>query len=236
MPWVFFAVTNPQVVQRLFVPRSESSLAGMIRWFAVFGLYYTVVVTLIGLLARAGAEAGVIRYVNPEDRDLVTPSLLLQAPPLLAAVVFTSIVAAAVSTADSILLALASSVSRDLVPRHPRRRAVAALAVAMVAGSMTAVALARVGYIVALSVLSSLLLLPLAPVTIAAWLGLRPGARAGLAALAAGTAVNVAVAVYYGSPLAAFASRPLGVPVSLWVLAASTAPLAVALLASRPRS
>ena len=236
VPWVFFAVTNPQVVQRLFVPRSESSLAGMIRWFAVFGLYYTVVVTLIGLLARAGAETGIIRYVDPEDRDLVTPSLLLQAPPLLAAAVFTSIVAAAVSTADSILLALASSVSRDLIPHHPRRRVVAALAVALVAGAMTGVALARVGYIVALSVLSSLLLLPLAPVTIAAWLGLRPGARAGLAALAAGMAVNVAAALYYGSPLAAFASRPLGVPVSLWVLAASTVPLAVALLASRPRS
>lgn len=229
VPWVFFAVTNPQVVQRLYVPRSEASLSGMVRWFAVFGLYYTVIVTLVGLLARAGAEAGVLDYVAPEDRDMVTPTLLLQAPPILAAVVFTSIVAAAVSTADSILLALASSVSRDLLPRHPRRRAVAAGAVALVAGAMAAVALARTGYIVALSVLSSLLLLPLAPVTIAAWLGARPGQTAALASLAAGTLVNAAVAVYYGNPLAAFAAAPLGVPVSVWVLAASTAPLAIAL-------
>jgi len=235
LPWIFFAVTNPQVVQRLYVPRDEGSLKGMIRWFAVFGLYYTVLVTLIGLLARAGAEAGVIQYVSPDEKDKVTPTLLALAPPLLSAVVFTSIVAAAVSTADSILLALASSVSRDLLGGR-RARAAAASAIALVAMAMAVVALKRIGYIVNLSVLSSLLLLPLAPATIAAWMGLRLPAWAGVVGLLAGIAVNAATIIYYKNPFAAFAASPAGAPVALWVLAASTVPVVLAAVLARARS
>ncbi|MFZ8794392.1 MAG: sodium:solute symporter family protein, partial [Acidilobaceae archaeon] len=121
IPWVFFAMVHPQVVQRIYMPRDEGSLATMIRGFAVFGLLYTVLATLIGLLARAGAEAGVLPYVDPAKRDLVTPTLLSIANPVLSAIVFTSIAVAAITTADSIILSLASSMSRDLAYRLEER-------------------------------------------------------------------------------------------------------------------
>jgi SSS family solute:Na+ symporter len=68
IPWVFFATVHPQVVQRIYMPRDEGSLATMIRGFAVFGLLYTLLSTLIGLLARAGADARVLTYVDPAKR------------------------------------------------------------------------------------------------------------------------------------------------------------------------
>jgi SSS family solute:Na+ symporter len=222
LPWVFFAVTNPQVVQRLYIPKDEASLARMIRWFALFGVYYTVVVTLIGLLARAGVEAGI--FPNPGSKDKVTPTLLSVANPILAAIVFTSIVAAAVSTADSILLTLASSVTRDLAGRSSEkaRRAVAIAAVVLVALVMAVIAGMRIGYIVGLSVLSSLMLLSIAPATVAAWSGLKVKGQFAVASVASGFVLVVVLMAKYGKPLAVFSSAPLGIPVAAWILLVST--------------
>ncbi len=222
LPWVFFAVTNPQVVQRLYIPKDEASLARMIRWFALFGLYYTVVVTLIGLLARAGVEAGI--FPNPGDKDKVTPTLLSVANPILAAIVFISIMAAAVSTADSILLTLASSVTRDLAGRSSEkaRRAVAIAAVVLVALVMAVIAGMRIGYIVGLSVLSSLMLLSIAPATVAAWSGLKVKGQFAVASVASGFVLVVVLMAKYGQPLAVFSSAPLGIPVAAWILLVST--------------
>ncbi|MCE4611225.1 MAG: sodium:solute symporter family protein [Desulfurococcales archaeon] len=233
LPWIFFAVTNPQVVQRLYIPRDEASLARMVRWFAVFGLYYTVLVTLIGLLARAGVEAGLLP--EPPSRDAVTPTLLSLTHPLLAAVVFTSIVAAAVSTADSILLTLASSVSRDLgwMVEEKRRRALAVAAVLLVAVAMAGVAAARVGYIVGLSVLSSVMLLSLAPATIAAWAGYKAHPLAAAASIVSGFTLVAALIVYYRNPLAVFTATPLGLPVAAWVLTVSTLIVLIGVMARR---
>lgn len=224
IPWMFFAVTNPQVVQRLYMPRDKASVASMIRWFGVFGLYFTVLVTLIGLLARAAAESGVVRYVDPGRRDAVTPTLLFQADPVLASIVFTSIVAAAVSTTDSILLTLASSASRDLgyKVRGGARRRLGYIAVLLVAAGIVVISVARVGYIVQLSVLSSLILLPLAPITLAAWAGVRSSPAAPTLSVLTGVAVISLATIYYGGPLNAFLATPLGAPLALWVLALST--------------
>jgi SSS family solute:Na+ symporter len=47
LPWAFFALTNPQVSQRLFVPDRLSSMRRMVIYFAVFGFLYTIISTLI---------------------------------------------------------------------------------------------------------------------------------------------------------------------------------------------
>jgi len=225
-PWIFFAVTNPQVVQRLYMPRDERALAAMVRGFGFFGILYTVVVTLTGLLARAGAELGLLP-LNPQGADEVTPQLISIAGPALASLVFTSIVAAAVSTADSILLTLASTTEQDLAGGRRRAGQLAAIAVA---AAMAAVAWARASYIVALAVTSSALLLPLAPPTIAALATARrlPAATA-WASLALGLAVDAALIALHGpkGPLAPAALTIAGTPIPgpLLVLAASTLPL-----------
>ncbi|WFO74724.1 sodium:solute symporter family protein [Desulfurococcaceae archaeon MEX13E-LK6-19] len=224
LPWVFFAVTNPQVVQRLYMPRDEKALRAMIIYFSVFGLLYTVLVTMIGLLARSLSIAGVIPAID--NRDLVTPTLLLYTNPLLAAIVFTSIVAAAVSTLDSIILTLASSASRDIYRYKEYKKTMTyTIIVLLVLVTMT-IALLKPGFVVELSVLSSLMLLPLAPVTLIAWinpwlpkrLGLD---RVALPAILSGFIIGFIAAIVYG-PKKAFVTSILGLPISVWVLIVST--------------
>ncbi len=224
LPWMWFALTNPQVVQRLYVPRDEASFRRMVLLFAGFGIAYTLMVTLIGLLARAGVEAEVLGIVV-ERRDQVTPQLLTVAPPLLSAMVFTSIVAASVSTADSILLTLASTTSRDLASRlEPvKRMALARTLIIALALAMALVAASGAGYIVQLSVLSSLLLLGLAPATLAGILGHKTSPLAATLSILAAPAIMLAATLHHGlNPLKAFTAQPLGIPIAIWILAAST--------------
>ncbi|GBF08890.1 sodium/solute symporter, partial [Aeropyrum pernix] len=240
-PWVFFAVTNPQVVQRLYMPKDEESLRRMILYFFLFGLYYTVLVVAIGFLARAGVELGILS-IEPQGRDQVTPQLLSLAHPLLAALVFTSIVAASVSTADSIILALASSASRDiglLVLRldEKGRLRLGYAAAALFTVLMAVFAATRIGYIVQLSVLSSVMLLGLAPVTIAAWVALRVHPALAVASIATGpilVAANVLYSLAVGGEVSLSpAKQVLGVPISVWVLAVSLALTAAGIALAR---
>ena len=227
IPWFFFAVTNPQVVQRLFVPRDQRALAGMIKWFALFGLSYTVIVTVIGLVARGLSEAGVVPFI--EKRDMVTPTLLSIAPPLLSALVFTSIAAAAGSTVDSIALTVASSVVTGIykpLSRSPSEKTeilVGRIIVVLLVLAASVIAVKRVGFIVALSVLSSAILLPLAPPTIYAWVDperARRASRAALASIASGVSIATLAAVEYG--IGALVKPILGLPIPAWVLLVST--------------
>jgi SSS family solute:Na+ symporter len=112
LPWFFFALTNPQVLQRLFIPRDTRSLNRMILYFALFGLLYTLIVTFIGFASRAGAQAGLFPAV--QDRDSVIFELLAMMGNWLAVPLALSIIFAAVSTANSIILTLSSMVVRDL--------------------------------------------------------------------------------------------------------------------------
>jgi len=207
IPWLFFAVTNPQVVQRLYMPRDGRALVRMVTLFAVFGLTYTVIVTLIGLMGRSLTVLGKLPAIK--DRDAVTPTILSYAPVWLSATVFVSIVAAAVSTADSIILTLASSTARDLYGGV--RRGVSDKSI-MLAGKLTVftlaavavgVAVMRPAFIVELSVLSSVMLLPLAPVTLAGlYLHGRLGKyskSASLAALLTGFAIALTHALVVGA-------------------------------------
>lgn len=223
IPWVFFAVTNPQVVQRLYMPRDERALKTMVKWFAVFGISYTVIVTMIGLFTRSLSELGELPLIH--EKDAVTPTLLGQAPSLLAAMVFTSIVAAAVSTADSIALSVASSVVRDLLAGRPAAGSLAVgravtFALILAAGALS---YARVGFIVALSVLSSYILLSLAPPTILAWISpgraRESGGRAVVSVIVS-AALLTAIALAYG--VKALTATFMKLPVSAWILIVST--------------
>ena len=222
LPWIFFAVTNPQVVQRLYMPRDEESLGKMVRWFGLFGLLYTIIVTLIGLYARAGVEAGYLA-INPKGKDQVTPLLLSIMSPVLAGIVFTSIIAASASTADSILLTLSSVVAVDLARGDEvRRKRIALASIVAVGVLMAVVALSRVSYIVQLSVLSSLILLSLAPPTLAGWLLSVKKSIWPTLAILSGPVIVALVTAIEGSPLRAFASHPLGIPIAGWILIVST--------------
>lgn len=235
IPWVFFAIIHPQVVQRLYVPRDRGSLATMVKGFAVFGLLYTVIATMLGLLARAGAESGILPYVDPAKRDLVTPTLLAMANPLLSAIVSTNIIVAAITTADSIILSLASSVSRDLAYRlgERLRLLVGYASVTLFTLIALIVAYLRLGFIVDLAVLTSLMLLPLAPVTIACWLNIKASWWAALASITL-SFIPVLHAVYenIGKPSQALFYQYLGIPIPVVVLAIATLVLAVGVVSN----
>ena len=239
VPWLFFAVTNPQVVQRVFMPANERSLKRLIQYFAIYAITYTLIVTLVGLTARALTEVGVLGYIS--NRDLVTPTLLLTAHPALASFIYVSIVAAAISTSNSIVLSVTSSFVRDLYERRakevrPRRSiTLANSVVASLVATSAVVAFLRPGFVVEMSVLSSVILLPLAPVTIAGWVseGVRGVARySSLVAVVVGVSTALYSAAAYG-PKKAFITTWFGVPISVWVLALSTLIVVAGLLLSR---
>ena len=110
LPWLFFSLSNPQVTQRLFVPKSVGAFKQMIAGFLIFGLIYTLVSVLWGFSAR-------LLIPGLTDADLATPSLLALPiiPKMVALVVMVGILSAAISTIDSILLSLTALCARDIV-------------------------------------------------------------------------------------------------------------------------
>ncbi len=107
LPWIFFMLLIPQVSQRFFILKDVRSIRGMIIGFGIFGLIYTVLVTIFGL-AAANIVPGL------EKADSAMPALLSLVPPALALVVTLSIFAASVSTINSIVLSLSSIAGRDI--------------------------------------------------------------------------------------------------------------------------
>jgi SSS family solute:Na+ symporter len=232
IPWIFFAVTNPQVVQRIYMPATEKALKNMIKYFSIYGFLYTVLVVIIGLLARVLTEFKVIPFIS--YRDLVTPTLVLTLDPIPASIILISIIAAAVSTANSIILSVTSSIVRDFYESKLRVSSREVLVVSnIVVITLTVItaliAYLRPGFIVEMSVLSSVILLPLTPITIVSWLGvkdlenLKYGA---VTALICGVSIAVYNALIYG-PVKAFLTTVLEIPISLWVLTISTSILII---------
>lgn len=107
LPWAFFAVTNPQVVQRLYTPQDPQSLRYMILGFSGFGLVYTLICGLLGFS---------VAIISPglSNPDQAMPILLSKVPVALGLIVTLSILAAAVSTLNSIILTLSSMFGRDI--------------------------------------------------------------------------------------------------------------------------
>lgn len=109
VPWVFFCLSNPQVSQRLFIPKSVRAMKQMIGGFLCFGFLYTLVTVMWGFAAR-------LLVPDLAKADMASPSLLGLAvvPRFLALIVMVGIMAAAISTIDSILLTLSSMFTRDI--------------------------------------------------------------------------------------------------------------------------
>jgi SSS family solute:Na+ symporter len=109
LPWLFFLISNPQVSQRLFIPKSVTAMKQMLGGFLIFGFIYTLISVLWGFSAT-------LLVPGLENADLATPKLLSLAliPTGLAIVVMIGITAAAISTIDSILLTLSSVWARDI--------------------------------------------------------------------------------------------------------------------------
>lgn len=217
IPWFFFAVTNPQVVQRLFSPKDSKTLRSMIVWFGAYGLLFTVLVTLLGLMLKVLTIDGVFPMVS--YRDSVTPTLLGMAPLWIGIFGLVAVVAASVSTIDGILLTLSSMAARDIYegyrPSSIRLKLfVGRVTLGVLALVCTAFALARPGFIVDLAVLSSSLLLPQAPIVIGMFTWNRGGRVSAFLTLVSG--FSVAIALYFGR------ITPLGIPMNAWTLIISS--------------
>ena len=109
LPWFFFSITNPQVSQRFFIPESVKAMRQMMGGFLVFGFVYTLIAVLWGFGAK-------LLVPGLGNADMATPTLLAMTfiPKSIALVAMIGIVAAAVSTIDSILLTLSSVWARDI--------------------------------------------------------------------------------------------------------------------------
>lgn len=107
LPWAFFALSNPQVSQRMFVSENITSLKRMIIYFSIFGFIYTIITTLLGFSA-ANIAPGI------SEPDLAMPTLLSEVPVVLGLIVFVGIFAAATSTLGSIILTLSSMGVRNI--------------------------------------------------------------------------------------------------------------------------
>ncbi len=188
LPWFFFALTNPQVLQRLFIPRSAGALRRMIVLFAVFGLFYTLIVTFIGFGARYAAGAGL--FPNVGDRDSVILEIMARMSTVLALPLALSIVFASVSTANSIILTLSSMLSRDLL-RENARVWVGRAFIVVLTLLVALFSLFRPLYLVELSVTSSTILLCFVPLLFGLFHWRRGAAATGLATAVAGAACAI---------------------------------------------
>lgn len=117
IPWIFFSLSNPQVSQRLYMPASLGDLRKMLLGFLGFGFIYTIVSVMWGYSA-------ILIFPGLENPDVATPNLLSSeyVPVILGVIVMVSIMAAAISTIDSILLTLSSLFARDVYGMSLKRK------------------------------------------------------------------------------------------------------------------
>jgi len=207
LPWFFFSISNPQVSQRLFTTQSIGALRVMLLGFLLLGFVYTMVSVIWGFSALA-------LLPDLASADMATPSLLASGavPPVVAIILVVGIVAAAVSTVDSILLSLASLAARDVyVPLVPEGRGeMIAGKFVMLVVAVLAILFARLqlDLITILSVASSAGLLVTVPAIVGTFFWRR--------GTAAGAIVSMLVAGVVVTYLQVGGHNPLGVPASVW--------------------
>ncbi|WP_457809359.1 sodium:solute symporter family protein [Kushneria sp. EE4] len=227
LPWFFFSLSNPQVSQRLFMPRDLGAMRRMLLGFLVFGLVYTLVSVLWGFSA-------LVAFPALESADLATPTLLASShvPPVLGVIVMVGILAAAVSTIDSIMLTLASMIARDiLAPSTGEAGEQAQLRLGK--WVMPVIALIALGFaelrldlIAVLSVASSSGLVVAVPAIVGAFFWSRATASGAL----------VSIVVTGALVLAGFVTgiKPLGLPPGLWGLPLAALLYVATSLVTRP--
>ena len=227
LPWFFFSLSNPQVSQRLFMPKDLGAMRRMLLGFLVFGFIYTLVSVLWGFSA-------LVAFPALESADLATPTLLasVHVPPVLGVIVMVGILAAAVSTIDSIMLTLASMIARDL-RKSPKGDSGEQAQLRLGKWVMPVIALMALGFaelrldlIAVLSVASSSGLVVAVPAIVGAFFWHRGTAAGALVSI-----VGVGALV-----LASFVTgiKPLGLPPGLWGLPVATLLYIAASLVTRP--
>ena len=222
-PWFFFALSNPQVSQRLFVLRDVTAMRRMILWVLGFGLVFTLIAVTWGFAAR-------LLVPGLENTSMATPALLTSGavPVWVALLLILGILSAAVSTLDSIALAVGAMVARDFVRREAGEsdaRQILAGRVVIVAVILFAAwfALDQAKIVDQLAALSAAGLLVSVPATVGAFFWRRGTAAGALASILGGAAVAVWLALGQGvsvfDPVLAFsvagASAALFLGVSL---------------------
>ena len=227
LPWAFFALTNPQVAQRMYIPDKARSLKRMILFFAIFGFLYTLISTVFGFQAAA---------IMPglENPDNAMPSLLGRLPTVLGLIIFVGIFSAATSTLGSIILTLSSLFTRDIAkvakPTLTQKSEtwLGRVAVIVILVACIVFAFFRPGLITVISSMASGGLLVMAPTIIATFFWKRATAAGALSSMIAG-AVVVAVITIGGPALRLFGWWP-----AVWGLIVTTAVFVIVSLATKP--
>lgn len=220
LPWFFFAISNPQVSQRLFMPASLGALRRMLIIFLCFGLVYTLVSVIWGFSAF-------LAFPDLERPDLATSMLLSSefVPPVLGVVVMIGIMAAAVSTIDSILLTLSSIFSRDVYANltgdrdDARQLRIGKFVIPVISILAMGFAAMEFSMIAILSVATSVGLVVIVPATIGAFFW-RRGTAAGAIASIAGGVVFVTAMYLTGNSLIGLNAGVLGFPVATVIFVA----------------
>ncbi len=214
LPWVFFSISNPQVSQRLFMPASLGALRRMLLIFLCFGLIYTLVSVIWGFSA-------LVAFPNLERPDLATSMLLSSdlVPPVLGVIVMIGIIAAAVSTIDSILLTLSSIFARDVYGNlsgdvvDKRQLLIGKLVIPVISVLALAFAWMEFSMIAILSVAASVGLVLMVPATIGAFFWRRGTAEGALASILGGS-IFVVTMYLTGNSLFGLNAGILGFPVA----------------------
>lgn len=187
----------------------------MLMGFLIFGLIYTIVAIIWGYSA-------LIMFPNLENADMATP-LVLQSdliPPILGAIVMVGIMAAAISTIDSILLTLSSLFARDVYGNVKKNTSdsaqlkVGKFIIPVIAALAFIFSLMEVNLIAVLSVSSSAGLLVVVPAIIGAFFWKR--------GTAAGVISSVVVSGFIVIILELMQIKPLGLASGLWGILIST--------------
>ncbi|MDX5434928.1 MAG: sodium:solute symporter family protein [Halomonas sp.] len=227
IPWFFFSLSNPQVSQRLFMPSSLRSMRQMLIGFLVFGFIYTLVSVLWGFSALAA-------FPSLERADLATPSLLASefVPPVLGVIVMIGIMAAAVSTIDSIMLTLSSMLARDVYANvkpdasEKRQLLVGKIIIPVIALMSLGFAELQLDLIAVLSVAASSGLVAMVPAIIGAFYWKR-GTAAGALVSVLGTGAFVLFVYAIGNSF-------LGLPAGVWGIIVSSVLFVGVSLATQP--
>lgn len=189
LPWAFFALTNPQVSQRMYVPDRVVSIRRMIIYFAAFGFLYTIIATLFGYQAS-------LIVPGLENADEAMPRLLATIPKVLAIILFIGIFAAASSTLGSIILTLSSLFARDVVAHvkedvsESAERWIGRLVTVLLLAGCAGFAWFRFGLITVLSSMASGGLFVMAPAIIGAFFWKRGTAPGALVSMSVGAVIT----------------------------------------------
>jgi SSS family solute:Na+ symporter len=228
LPWLFFSLSNPQVSQRLFMLGSLKDLRRMILGFLIFGLLYTLVSVIWGF-------AALLRFPELETSDLASPALIGSdlVPTFAGVILIVGILAAAISTIDSILLTLSSMIARDVYGnvggsgQEGRQLLVGKIAVPIIAVLALLFAGLELDLIAVLSVAASAGLLVTVPAIIGAFFWKR--------GTAAGVLSSVTIAGALVIVLEVSGIRPLGQASGVWgLLVATVLYVAVSLMTKAP--